>query len=81
MQFPVTLAFATTVNKSQGSTLDKCGLIGFDRLFAHGMTYVVVSRVKRPSDLIIFRGSTPTGVLPEYFEVMNVVDRRVFDNI
>jgi hypothetical protein len=46
-QFPVRLAHAMTVNKSQGQTFDSVGLaLGRSVCFAHGQLYVAISRVK-----------------------------------
>ena len=45
-QFPLRLAFAMTINKSQGQTLDRVGLYLRSPIFAHGQLYVVFSRVR-----------------------------------
>uniref|UniRef100_A0AC35FFM5 ATP-dependent DNA helicase n=1 Tax=Panagrolaimus sp. PS1159 TaxID=55785 RepID=A0AC35FFM5_9BILA len=55
-QFPVKIAFAMTINKSQGQTFDKVGLDLRKDVFNHGQMYVACSRVKRPSSLKIYLG-------------------------
>ncbi len=44
-QFPITLAYSTTVHKSQGQTLQMVGLYFTTQPFAHGQLYVALSRV------------------------------------
>ena len=44
-QFPVQPAFAMTINKSQGQTLNWVGLYLPAPVFAHGQLYVTYSRV------------------------------------
>ena len=45
-QFPCHPAFATTINKSQGSTYDVVGIDLSSPVFSHGKLYVALSRVK-----------------------------------
>ncbi|KHJ91569.1 hypothetical protein OESDEN_08565 [Oesophagostomum dentatum] len=45
-QFPVRLSFCMTMNKSQGQTFEKVGLILRSPAFAHGTIYVALSRVR-----------------------------------
>lgn len=44
-QYPIKLAWAITIHKSQGQTYDKCK-IKIKHAFAHGQTYVALSRCR-----------------------------------
>ena len=50
-QFPVKLAFAMTINKSQGQSLDVCSIILKESVFAHGQLYVALSRCGNPDNI------------------------------
>ncbi|RCN45056.1 hypothetical protein ANCCAN_08921 [Ancylostoma caninum] len=46
-QFPIRLAFAMTINKAQGQSLNSVGIyLGVD-VFSHGQLYVALSRARR----------------------------------
>ena len=53
IQFPVKVAFAFTINKSQGQTMQTAGLFLRPEVFTHGQLYVAISRVRSPEHLKI----------------------------
>jgi hypothetical protein len=53
-QFPLRLAFATTLNKSKGQEYKAVGLDITQDFFAHGQLYVATSRVAEHGDLSLF---------------------------
>ncbi|GFV11539.1 ATP-dependent DNA helicase [Trichonephila clavipes] len=63
LQFPIRLAFAMTINKSQGQTMEICGLNLENPCFSHGQLYVACSRVEKSSNLFVY---TPQGLTEIY---------------
>jgi ATP-dependent exoDNAse (exonuclease V) alpha subunit len=55
-QFPVRVAFAMTINKSQGQTLNKVGVYFPFPFFYRGLLYVAISRVTSSANIKIFSG-------------------------
>ncbi len=53
VQFPVKVAFAFTINKSQGQTMQTAGLFLRPEVFTHGQLYVAISRVRSPENMKI----------------------------
>lgn len=68
-QVPLKLAYALSVHKAQGCTLD-CAEIDFSQYFACGQFYVALSRIRRLDCL---------SLLTDFSEGSVVVDHRVVD--
>ena len=70
LQFPIRLAFAITINKAQGQSLELCGLYLHTDCFSHRQLYVACSRVSNPDNLFIYTetGTTKNIVYPQVLE-------------
>lgn len=62
-QFPVRLAWALTIHKAQGLTLDRVYVDLARGSFAHGQTYVALSRCRTLEGLALARRLTPADIL------------------
>jgi ATP-dependent DNA helicase PIF1 len=55
-QFPIRVAFAITINKSQGQTFNNVGVYLPSSIHSHGQLYVVISWVTNSANIKIFKG-------------------------
>ncbi|XP_060854889.1 52 kDa repressor of the inhibitor of the protein kinase-like [Metopolophium dirhodum] len=73
LQFPVRLSFAMTINKSQGQTFDRVGLLLTSPVFTHGQLYVAFSRVRNAQSVRVGMYADDSG----RFVTKNIVYREV----
>lgn len=73
LQFPVTLAFALTINKAQGQTLSKVGIYLSQPVFQHGQLNVALTRATNPYHLHIFVANHGQYVNDDCFYTKNIV--------
>lgn len=69
-QFPLKLAYAVTIHKSQGMTLDSAVIYTGRGLFSHGQGYVALSRLRSLDGLSLLKPMRPSDI---------IVDQRVID--
>ncbi|KAI9089171.1 hypothetical protein K1719_029450 [Acacia pycnantha] len=77
-QFPITLSFAMTINKSQGQSLCHVGLYLCKPVLTHGQLYVALSRVKSMDGLKIVVDDNSCG---NKKKTRNVVYKEIFRNV
>ena len=62
-QFPLRLAWAVTIHKSQGKTYDRAIIDLGQRSFAPGQTYVALSRISQLDGLFLTRPLRPNDII------------------
>ena len=76
-QYPLKLAWAITIHKSQGLTFDQA-IIDVQNAFTHGQVYVALSRCKNLNGMILCSPVSPRGMGPD--ETILRFDREVRQN-
>ena len=69
-QYPLKLAWAATIHKCQGQTFDKVAIDLDTGAFAHGQTYVALSRAKSIDGVYLFKEITQSDL---------IFNKKVFD--
>jgi ATP-dependent exoDNAse (exonuclease V) alpha subunit len=74
-QYPIKLAWAITIHKSQGKTFDKINIDLGRGAFEHGQTYVALSRCKTLGGIFLNQALRPRDILVdervrEYYQMM-----------
>jgi ATP-dependent DNA helicase PIF1 len=71
-QYPLRLAWAITIHKSQGQTYERCAIDLKEGVFAHGQAYVALSRCRSLSGLYLLSpiGQHDIRVNPEILRFM-----------
>lgn len=76
-QFPIRPAFAMTINKAQGQTLQRTGLFLPTPVFSHGQLYTGLSRVGSPDRIVVALPAAQRRATGNY--VHNVVYKEILN--
>ncbi|XP_076945508.1 uncharacterized protein LOC143616600 [Bidens hawaiensis] len=77
-QFPISVCFVMTINKSQGQSLSRVGLYLKDPVFSHGQLYVALSRVKSRDGIKLVILDKESKLANK---TTNVVYKEIFGNV
>jgi hypothetical protein len=77
-QFPVQLAWAVTIHKSQGATLERAA-VDLAGLWEPGQAYVALSRLRRPEGLAVLRWTESSIVADADVKALYAVIEKLHD--
>lgn len=78
IQFPLRLAWAITIHKSQGLTFDKV-VIDAEDAFASGQVYVALSRCRSLEGLVLLSKINPYGIENDYHILKHAKQKKPLD--
>lgn len=70
-QFPLKLAYAVTINKAQGQTLNMVGVDLREDVFSHGQLYVALGRVRSSTTIRLLVSRTDQYGRPYTVNIVN----------
>ncbi|CAN0899393.1 ATP-dependent DNA helicase PIF1 [Linum grandiflorum] len=79
-QFPLRTSYAMTINKSQGQTLEQIGVYLPKPMFAHGLLYVTLSRVRSATGIHMMLNDADHGA-PAPEMTRNIVYIEIFQDL
>lgn len=84
-QFPIRLAYAMTIIKSQGQTFDRIGLSLSSPVFTQGQLYVALARVRNQSDVKVELIPTPQRgqhyICPVFWPTASFIEKFLVSNV
>ena len=82
LQFPIKIAFALTINRSQGQSVSKCGILLPKNVWTHGQIYVAFSRCGNPKNIYVWAEQSQFekyNLSNEKIYIKNVVYNEIID--